>query len=286
VRFPDWIIEHGDALVFVIFFGAYLWFGVLERFVPRRTGDLRRRERWPANLGLTIANLIVLSVLPVSLVSASRWTETQQWGLFHQPSLPVGMVIAGTLLARAFISFGTHYLMHRVPLFWRLHRVHHLDTNLDTTTTVRFHPLEFLVTLVLAVPLVLLLGLEPWVLMLYEGLDAGVTLFSHANIRLPAALNAALRYVIVTPDLHRIHHSSWLPETNSNFGAVFPIWDLLFGTYRSSSRQPAEDMELGLEEPRGAVTNSLWWLLLSPFRGEAGGDPAPTSALRERRASA
>jgi sterol desaturase/sphingolipid hydroxylase (fatty acid hydroxylase superfamily) len=153
--------------------------------------------------------------------------------------------------------------MHRVPLCWRLHRVHHLDTELDVSSTVRFHPLEFLVTTMPSVPLVVAFGLTPWVVALYELLDVGVTLFSHSNVRLPRRLDAALRCLIVTPDLHRIHHSTWRPETNSNFGAVFPWWDMLFGTYRTIPRAPHATMPLGLDELRGPRANSLWWLLRS-----------------------
>jgi sterol desaturase/sphingolipid hydroxylase (fatty acid hydroxylase superfamily) len=171
------------------------------------------------------------------------------------------------LLARGFISFFTHYLMHKVPLLWRLHRVHHLDTELDVSTTVRFHPFEFLAALIPGVPLVVAFGMSPWVLMLYEILDAVVTLFSHANIRLPESLDRLLRYVIVTPDLHRVHHSSWQTETDSNFSAVFPIWDIVFKTFRTETRVSHETMELGLEEVRDERANRFLWLLGSPFLG-------------------
>ena len=155
--------------------------------------------------------------------------------------------------------------MHKVSWFWRLHRVHHLDTELDVSTTVRFHPLEFAVALLIGIPLVLVFGLTLWILLLYELLDAVVTLFSHANIRLPMAVDRVLRFIIVTPDLHRIHHSSWQPETDSNFSAVFPIWDIVFGTFRTQTRAPQETMELGLEEIRDERANRMMWLLASPL---------------------
>jgi sterol desaturase/sphingolipid hydroxylase (fatty acid hydroxylase superfamily) len=266
VAFTDWVLSNGDTLVLASFFGAYLVFGVLERLLPQRRINLRRRDRWPANLALTLLNLAMLSGLPVSLVVAARWAEDQGVGLLNQVALPLAIVIAVSLLGRAFISFGMHYLMHRVPLFWRLHRVHHFDTEIDVTTTVRFHPLEFVVNMLPAIAFVVVLGLEPWVLMLYEALDAGVTLFSHANIRLPAVVNRLLRFVVVTPDLHRVHHSTWQPETDSNFGAVFPFWDMVFSTYRPTTRQPLHSTDIGLAEPRGSETNSLLWLLVSPLK--------------------
>ena len=177
-------------------------------------------------------------------------------------------MIVGTLLARGFISFFTHFLMHKVQFLWLIHRVHHLDTEMDVSTTVRFHPVEFIINLIIGAPIVLAFGMTPWVLLLYELLDAVVNLFTHANIRLPSGIERVIHYVIVTPDLHRIHHSSWQPETDTNFGAVFPIWDILFGTFQTQTRTPQETMELGLEEVRDERTNRLLWLLRSPLLGD------------------
>jgi sterol desaturase/sphingolipid hydroxylase (fatty acid hydroxylase superfamily) len=176
-------------------------------------------------------------------------------------SLPLAVSVPLTLLARGFISFFTHRLMHGVPWLWRLHRVHHLDTELDVTTTVRFHPLELVVGALPGIPIVVAFGLVPWVLVLYEVLDVAVTLWSHSNLRIPAPLDRVLRYVVVTPDLHRVHHSTWQPETDSNFGAVFPVWDLVFGTYRATPRDGHERMRLGLDEVRGREAHRVFWLL-------------------------
>ena len=165
--------------------------------------------------------------------------------------------------------------MHVVPAFWRVHRVHHLDTELDVSTTVRFHPLEFVIQALPAVPLIVTFGAIPWVLACYELLDVAVTLWSHSNLRVPERLDRILRRVIVTPDLHRIHHSAWKTETNSNFGAVFPIWDLVFGTFRATSREPHERMRLGLDERRGHDAHRPLWLLVSvvvPSLGESSQD--------------
>ena len=179
--------------------------------------------------------------------------------------LPEFIIVIATLLLRGFISFATHFLNHKVPLLWRFHRVHHLDTELDVSSTVRFHPLEMPISLLIGLPMIVLLGLSPWVLIFYELLDVCITLFSHANIRLPARVNKLLRYLIVTPDLHKVHHSVYEPETNSNFSAVFPVWDIIFGTYRTRTREPLQTMSLGLEELRDPGANRFWWLLASPF---------------------
>lgn len=144
--------------------------------------------------------------------------------------------------------------------------MHHLDTELDVSTNVRFHPFEFITNAIFGIPIILFFGFPVWVLMLYELLDVVVTLISHANLSLPKKLDRVLHYFIVTPDLHRIHHSAYQPETDSNYGAVFPIWDILFGTFKTQTRAPQKEMEIGLEEVRDERTNSIVWLLLSPFK--------------------
>jgi sterol desaturase/sphingolipid hydroxylase (fatty acid hydroxylase superfamily) len=266
----DWILSHGEDLQAAIFFSLLMLLIAAERLAPRRTGPMDRPTRWRVNFLLTLVNLAAMSLLPVSFIGAALWAEAHHWGLLNVMGLPTVAAVVVTLLARAFISFFTHYLNHAVPLLWRIHRVHHLDTELDVSTTVRFHPLEFAVGLVPGVPIVLALGLTPWVLMLYELLDVIVTLWSHSNLRVPDSVDKALRYVVVTPDLHRVHHSTWQPETNSNFGAVFPVWDLIFGTFRATPRDGHEQMRLGLDEVRGRDAHRALWLL----------GPAVTGRLR------
>ncbi|MCI0699038.1 sterol desaturase family protein [candidate division KSB1 bacterium] len=262
-----WISQNANDLQVALFFALFFIFSLAEVLAPKRPGPMHRKERWLTNLLMTALNIAVMGMLPVTFFGVAVWAQKQGYGLFNYFALPLGVLVIGTLLARGFISFFTHYLMHKVPLLWRLHRVHHLDTELDVSTTVRFHPFEFLAALVPGVPLVVVFGMSPWVLMLYEILDAVVTLFSHANIRLPEGLDRVLRYVIVTPDLHRVHHSSWQIETDSNFSAVFPIGDIVFKTFRTETRTPHETMELGLEEVRDERANRFLWLLSSPFLG-------------------
>ncbi len=264
---PDRLLERGGDLQFVLYFAALFAFGTLERLRPRRSGDLARSVRWRANFALTLVNVVAIGLVPFTFIVVAAWAKAQGIGLFNalSPSVPVLMV--GTLLVRGFISTGTDLLFHKIPWLWRLHRVHHLDTELDVSTTVRFHPLEFLLGSLIGAPVVIGFGLSPWVLALYELLDAAVTVFSHSNYHLPEGLDRWLRYLIATPDLHRVHHSTFQPETDSNFGAVFPIWDLLLGTYRAQPRAPHAEMALGLAELRGRETQEIGRLLLSPFRG-------------------
>ena len=271
----QWIIQNANDLQVILFFTLFGVFSVVELLAPRRTGEMRRRRRWVTNLSLTALNIVILSLLPVTFFAAAVWAEARDFGLISMVGPPLAVSVLFTLLGRAFLSFLTHWLMHRVGLLWRLHRVHHLDTEMDVSTTVRLHPVEFVVNLAVGVPLVVFFGMSPWVLLLYEILDACVTLFSHANISLPPAIERVVRYVIVTPDLHRVHHSSLQPETDSNFGAVFPIWDIILGTFQTGTRTPQEDMELGLEEVRDRRTDSLLWLLTSPTRARLDADASP-----------
>jgi len=258
-----WILANGENLQVVLFFSLLVVLAVAERLAPRRTDTHDRPLRWRVNFFLTLLNLAAMSVLPISLVGAALWAETRGWGLLHHVRLPAAAVIVVTLLVRAFISFLTHYLNHVVPLFWRVHRVHHLDTELDVSSTVRFHPLEFPIALLSGVPIVLAFGPSVSALMFYELVDVAVTLWSHSNLRLPDRVDRLLRYIVVTPDLHRVHHSTWRPETNSNFGAVFPIWDLIFGTFKATPRDGHEHMRLGLDEVRGQDAHRPLWLLAS-----------------------
>ena len=266
LSFQSWVLTNGGDLQFILFFTLFGILAIAEFFAPARNERTATPRRWLANVVLTVLNIGVMSFLPVTFFGASIWAAQHGIGLLNVLPDPFLVTFIAGLLLRGFISFFTHFLMHRVPLLWRVHRVHHLDTEMDISTTVRFHPLELLLNLLPGICLVVAFGLPPWVLLFYEVLDAGVTLFSHANISLPGRIENVLRYVIVTPDLHRVHHSSWQPETDSNFSAVFPIWDLVFRTFRVRKRKPQAAMTLGLDEVRDDRTASVGWLLASPGR--------------------
>ncbi len=245
--------------------------------MPRRPGHAKSPARWLANIGLTALNLVLLGALPLSFISAAQWASIEGWGLLNLIALPLPLAVVANLLLRGFISFFTHFLAHKIPMLWRIHRVHHLDTEMDVSTIVRFHPMEFVVNLAIGIPLVVGFGFSPWMLVLYEVVDVCVTLWSHSNVKLPAAVDGVLRYLVVTPDLHRIHHSTWQPETDSNFSAVFPIWDMIFGTFRSTPRTDHHIMPLGLEEIRGSRANRMLWLLVSPLHGNLQDAPSDSS---------
>jgi len=259
----SWLVNKSEDFQFVLYFGLLFLIIVVEQFLHFR--KIEKGRRWKANYTLTILAIISMLAIPFTFISAAKLAEEKSWGLFTTVELnriTLGFI---TLILRGFISFFTHLLAHKVPLFWRVHRVHHLDTAMDVSTTVRVHPFEFIINSIIGLPFIMLFGFPVWGLMLYELFDIVITLFSHSNTSLPKSLEKIVRYFIVTPDLHRIHHSSHQPETDSNYSAVFPIWDVIFGTFRTKTQVPQVHMELGLEEVRDIRTKKPAWLLLSPF---------------------
>ncbi len=260
----NWISVEGENFQFILFFGLLFVLIILELSIPFRKLNKNKRRRWSANYFITLLNVVLLSALPVSFISISVIAKSNNWGLLNQFYLPFPLIFL-SLVLRGFISFFTHFLMHKIHFLWRLHRVHHLDTEMDVSTTVRFHPAEFVFNVIFGVPLIIFFGFPPWTLLLYELLDVAITLLSHSNITLPEKLERFLHYIIVTPDLHRVHHSSIQKETDSNFSAVFPVWDLLFGTFRTDTTVEQKKMSLGLKEVRDERTNSVLWLLKSPL---------------------
>ena len=254
-----------ELLQYAAFFGVFAIFALLEGVAPRDPSPAMRVRRWPANVVLTAMNIVVLSTLPVGIVAAADWAQGARLGLLHMIEVSPWAAFAIGFLGRAFLSWGTHYLNHKVPFLWAIHRVHHADTRLDVSTTVRFHPLEFVFTTPLTLAGVVLLGAPPVAILIYELMDAGVTVFSHANVRLPWWVDRPLRLFIVTPDVHRVHHSSHQPETDSNYGAVLTIWDRVLGTYRRKSAEDLAAQETGLSETQDSRSRNLLWLLILPF---------------------
>lgn len=266
MNFENWVLTNSEPLQYLIFFGCLLVLGFLEHLRPAHSSPAPRVKRWPVNYAITFLNVVVMGILPISLISASQFAHSKSFGLFNVFEFSLPILVVGVLAARGFISWLNHFLMHKVSLFWRIHQVHHLDTQLDTSTTVRFHPLEFVANLAVSLPLVLLFGGPTWIYLVYELLDAGINVFSHSNIRLPERLNSGLSWFIVTPNVHQIHHSSFQPETDSNYGAVFTIWDRLFGTFRTKDWPFDSNFTFGLEYWRHSKYSSFWFLLTSPFR--------------------
>ncbi|HUT49352.1 MAG TPA: sterol desaturase family protein [Alphaproteobacteria bacterium] len=283
MSFQTTIVANGELLQYIAFFGALVAFGGLAGHAPAR-GQPARKRRWPVNAGLTVLSIVALSALPVTALGAATWATSQGVGLMNQLDWPQGdwpwwVVLALGFAGRSLVSYGVHAAMHKVPMLWRVHRVHHLDTAMDITTTVRVHPLEFVIQVVPAVAAIVLLGIPAWVIMAYEIVDAFTAVATHSNLRLPARLERAIRWVLVTPDIHRIHHSARQAETDSNYGALFTVWDRLFRTFVGQPRGGHAGMTLGLEHWReDRRAQGFGWLLISPFVRAPEG-PAPAQAV-------
>jgi sterol desaturase/sphingolipid hydroxylase (fatty acid hydroxylase superfamily) len=224
---------------------------------------------------------------PVSAVLGAEWAQRHGIGLLNIADAPLWIAVIATFAIRDFAGYLFHVLMHKVALFWRMHRVHHFDTHLDVSTSLRSHPLEFAAIFFTMVPLVIAFGLDPWALAAYEIVLVIVNLYSHANLRLPELLDRPLRWLLVTPNMHCLHHSSFQPETDSNYGQVFSLWDRLFGTYSAVPRAGYGAMQIGLAEIRDGRVSDLWWQIKSPALtiervSASAGAPADTLAQSDR----
>lgn len=261
----EWLSADVGTLWLAAFCAVMLPLTLLEAVMPAFRDDAARTRRWPANFSLALVNAALAALLPISSVLAAEWAWQHGVGLLNQLSGWTWIAAAATLVARSLSGYVIHWLMHKAPLLWRLHRVHHLDTHLDISTTLRSHPAEVVVNFVAMGLVSISLGLTPWVLVVYELAEIVIGLVSHANIRLPDRLDRVLRLLFVTPNMHCIHHSSFQPETDSNYGGVLSFWDRLFGTYSAMPGRGYADMQIGLVEIRDARTADFLWQLASPF---------------------
>ena len=263
-------MAHELALRLSVFLGLVALFAVWERLTPRRHLALPRAGRWMTNGAMAVLDTLTLRlmalVLPVLAVGAAVDAGQLGWGMFNRLDWPVWVEVVLALVILDFAIWGQHWITHRVPLFWRFHRVHHADRDMDVTTAIRFHPVEIAASMGVKIVLVYLLGPTAVAVVLFEVLLNGTSLFNHANLALPSRLERALRRVLVTPDMHRIHHSALRHEHDSNFGFALSVWDRLFGTYRAAPEAGHDAMTLGLDwqDDRPA---RLGWSLLLPFRG-------------------
>jgi sterol desaturase/sphingolipid hydroxylase (fatty acid hydroxylase superfamily) len=259
------------TLRFSVFLGVFLLMALWEVLTPRRQPVVSRPRRWLINLSLIVFNAFLVRLTVGALAfSAAILAREQGWGLFHYVSLPPWISMVGSLLILDFSIYLQHVVFHAVPLFWRLHRVHHADLDFDVTTGLRFHPLEILLSLVFKAAIILLIGAPPLAVVLFEMILNAASQFNHGNVSIPVKVDRWLRGVIVTPDMHRIHHSVLVDETNSNFGFSVSWWDRLCGTYKAEPEKGQTQMEIGLREFRNPKKLGLGNLMLLPFQGRLG----------------
>ena len=234
---------------------------------PRRTQHLSRKQRWPTNLGLAAFNILIMRL---SLGGAAYFSAVAAvdhgYGLLNLVRAPEWLSIIISLLFLDFAVYGQHIVMHKWPPLWRLHQVHHTDLEFDATTAVRFHPLEIMISMLFKVLCIVLIGATPWTVIAFEILLNGAATFNHSNINIPPEIDKKLRWLIITPDMHRIHHSTFPAETDSNYGFSFSFWDRLCNTYIDEPRQPQTAMAIGLEPFREVRELGFVELLLLPFK--------------------
>jgi len=247
--------------------GVFLLMVGWEFFAPRRELSLSRKQRWPVNLGLAVFNMLIVRVTVGGIAYLSALDAlNNHWGLLNMIAMPQWLAIIITLLVLDAVIYFQHRIAHRWKLLWRLHQVHHTDLGLDVSTAVRFHPLEIIISLVIKVAFVYALGANPLAVIAFEILLNGSATFNHSNIYLPLKLDKVLRWFIVTPDMHRIHHSCVLKERDSNYGFSISLWDRLFKTYTENPQQAQEEFPLGLDTYREAEQVGFLKSLLLPFK--------------------
>jgi sterol desaturase/sphingolipid hydroxylase (fatty acid hydroxylase superfamily) len=263
---PAWL-EYEPRIRLIAFGTLFAILAVLEIVLPRRPLTVRKGWRWASNLALVALNSVALRLIaPLGAVGAALVAQEKQWGLLNIAPPPAWLAVALAVLALDLIIYAQHVAFHYVPLLWRMHRVHHADLDLDVSSGLRFHTLEILLSLAIKIAAIFALGAPPLAVLVFEIILNATSMFSHANWRLPLGVDAALRWVVVTPDMHRVHHSIVPAETNRNFGFNVPWWDWLFRTYQAQPRAGHEGMSIGLEEFRDErQSDRLPGMLLMPL---------------------
>lgn len=265
------IIGDFGTVRLLAFFGILLTMLALETLWPRRGGTRKKPARLITNLLLSVFNAAVLKLLagaivPIAAVSAAIYVNAKGWGLLNMVELPPLIEIIIALILLDLAIYGQHVVAHLLPVLWRFHKVHHSDIEFDVTTATRFHPVEIIISMLWKICLVFILGPAVLAVIMFEIILNGCAMFNHSNIKLPLALDRFLRLFLVTPDMHRIHHSIFPAELNRNYGFSISLWDRLFKTYRDQPEMGHADMKIGLENHQDDKPTGLLWSLRFPFR--------------------
>ena len=262
----DALLAHEPFVRLSVFAVVLALMALAETLWPARARHFPRTRRWPANLALTIISTAMLRFLfPLLAVGAAVWAQSRGIGLFRLLALPFWASFLASLVLLDVLIYAQHWAMHRVPILWRFHRVHHTDRDVDATTALRFHPGEIALSMGLKMGAVIALGAPPAAVIVFEVVLNATAMFNHANWKMPRGIERALRLIVVTPDMHRIHHSLKREEMDRNYGFNLSWWDKLFGTYRAAASAP--DFPLGLEHFQNEAPNGIAFVSLLPFRG-------------------
>ncbi|NNL72286.1 MAG: sterol desaturase family protein [Silicimonas sp.] len=268
----DTILVAEPEIRLTAFLGVLAAMALWEIAAPRRRRDFPRVIRWTNNLALVIVDTVILRLtFPILAVGLAVTAEDRGWGLFNNLDIPVWGAALASMLLLDLAIYLQHVMFHAVPALWRLHRMHHADLDFDATTGLRFHPVEIAISMAIKLAVVAALGPPAYAVLLFEVILNATALFNHANINLPVSIDRWLRWVLVTPDMHRVHHSVDPRETNSNYGFNLPWWDRLLGTYVAQPAKGHTEMQIGIEQFR--TKRDLWIdrMLVQPIRGPASG---------------
>ena len=266
-------ITYEKEIRMSFFFGMLIIMAIWEVLAPRRALTVSKAVRWVNNLGLVFFNSFLIRVLfPAAAVGVAAFASENGWGIFNYYQVPFWLAVVISVIIMDFIIYLQHVMVHAVPALWRLHRIHHADLDFDVTTGARFHPIEIILSMLIKFATIIVLGPPIIAVVIFEVLLNAMAMFNHANVRLPLGLDKVLRWFVVTPDMHRVHHSVEDDEANSNFGFNLPWWDRLFGTYRDQPRNGHNGMTIGIRKYR--EPKQVSWLpgmLLLPFKGKISG---------------
>ena len=268
------LLAYEPAIRLAAFAGVFVVMAAWEWIVPRRKQAIGRTWRWPNNLGVVVVDALFVRILfPTAAVGLALIAEAQGFGLFNMVAFPWWIAVVLSMVILDLAIYLQHVLFHAVPALWRLHRMHHADLDIDVTTGLRFHPIEIVLSILIKFAVIAVLGAPAAAVLIFEVLLNATSMFNHSNVRIPAGIDRVLRWFVVTPDMHRIHHSILSRETNSNFGFNLSWWDHLLGTYRAQPEAGHEGMTIGIEQFRDPRELRLDRMLLQPFRGDAGRYP-------------
>jgi sterol desaturase/sphingolipid hydroxylase (fatty acid hydroxylase superfamily) len=267
----SWLVENAQWVRLGAFATIFSAMAVWEILQERRELRTSKRSRWTANIGIIVTDSLVLRlVFPMGAIGIGYLAGDLGWGLFNAVSVPYWLAIVLSFIALDFVVWLQHVVFHAVPALWKVHMMHHADLDFDVTTGTRFHPIEMVISMGIKAAAILLLGAPVVAILIFEVLLNGTSMFNHANINIPKPVDRVLRLFVVTPDMHRVHHSVEPKETNTNFGFNLPWWDYLFGTYRDQPEAGHQGMNIGLKQLRDPDKNTYLHLLVLPFVDPAG----------------
>lgn len=262
----NFILDHEPIIRVGIFFSILGLMAIWELLAPRRTLAVSKRIRWYSNLGLAFIDTLALRLLlPIQAVGVALFVGKHGWGILNNVTVPHWVGVLLGVLGLDFVIYLQHAMFHAIPVFWRLHKVHHTDLDFDVTTGIRFHPIEIFLSMGIKRAAMMVLGVSGIAVVLFEALLNATSMFNHGNVRLPGRIDRVLRLLVVTPEMHRVHHSVVIQEHNSNFGFNFPWWDRLLGTYQDQPAEGHEGMTIGLSQFREPKSLILPSLLVLPF---------------------